>query len=184
MSAFAAGLLILACAIGDVGTKTVTSKAVRRFGFRTLLSRNGVLLAGGMFACAAIGRGTPAWAIAALLFAIGIVRSLQFTGINTLAYADVPPERLSAASSLASTAQQLSFGIGVALAAVILELAALTHPGSPQRHALEDFRIAFCTLGAVALLQTIAFVRLKSDAGHSVSGHRGTTVRLAETGES
>jgi EmrB/QacA subfamily drug resistance transporter len=173
MTAFAAGLLILACAVGDVATKSVTSGAVRRLGFRRLLSRNGLLIAAGMFACALLSPRLPALAIAALLFAIGVARSLQFTGINTLAYADVPPERLSAATSLASTAQQLSFGIGVAFSAMILQLAALTHPGSPHRFMLGDFRVAFLTLGLVALVSAASFARLPAGAGHAVSGHHG-----------
>jgi MFS family permease len=183
MSALTTGLLMLAAAAGNVGTKSITTTVVRRFGFRTLLSRNSLLIAAGMFLCMLIGHDTPLWAIALLLLAIGITRSLQFTGISTLTYADIPPERLSAATSLASTAQQLAIGIGIALAAVLLRLAAFSHRASMQQHTLGDFRIAFCALGVVALLQMVAFSRLAPDAGDLVSGSRRAAVPQGMSGK-
>jgi hypothetical protein len=81
--------------------------------------------------------------IAIVLFASGLTRSLQFSVLNSLAFADVPSEQMSAANTLANVLQQLILGFGVAAAAAAVHLAALLHPdarrgpnsdGFPHRH--------------------------------------------------
>jgi EmrB/QacA subfamily drug resistance transporter len=172
MTPLAAGLLVLACAVGDVGTKAFTTGAVRRLGFRTLLVTSALLLALGILSCALFVPRTPALAIVLVLGYIGVVRSLAFTGINTLAYADVPPARMSGATSFASTLQQLSFGIAVALAAIVLHLAALAHPVTGVPYTVADFHVAFVVVAAIGVLAAVNFARLAPDAGHTVSGRR------------
>jgi len=172
MTPLASGLLVLSCAVGDVGTKAFTTGAVRRLGFRTLLVGSALLLALGILACALFGPRTPALAIVLVLGYIGVVRSLAFTGVNTLAYADVPPARMSGATSFASTLQQLSFGIAVALAAIVLHLAALSHPATAASYTVSDFHVAFVVVAALGVLAAVNFARLAPDAGHTVSGRR------------
>jgi EmrB/QacA subfamily drug resistance transporter len=175
MSALNAGLLVLTCAVGDIGTRPLTTRAVRRFGFRAVLTRDALLLAVGILACSLLSPRAPLAGIIALLFFIGVVRSLAFTAINTLAYADVPQERMSAATSLASTLQQLSFGISVAFAAIVLHLAARVHHEAGGVYSIADFRIAFCAVAVIGLAAAYNFAKLAPDAGYAVSGHgRGT----------
>jgi len=178
---FVSGLLVLACAVGDVGTKAFTTRAVRTLGFRTLLVGASLLLALGILACALFAPTTPTLVILVVLFYIGVVRSFAFTGINTLAYADIPPAQMSAATSFASTLQQLSFGIAIALAAIVLHVAALAHRGSTAEYTVGDFRVAFVVVAAIGVLAALNFSKLHPDAGHTVSGRRRFTAREAPT---
>jgi hypothetical protein len=171
-SPFVSGMLVLACAVGDVGTKAFTTRAVRALGFRTLLVGTSLLLGLGILACALFTPRTPTLAILLILFYVGVVRSLAFTGINTLAYADVTPERMSGATSFASTLQQLSFGIAVALAAIVLHGATLLHRDTGAAYTVADFRIAFVVVAGIGILAALNFAKLAPDAGHLVSGRR------------
>ena len=144
---FHAGLLVLALFAGNLGIKPLTTPILRRFGFRTTMLANGLLQAGTMLACATLQPGTPTPLIFALLALSGASRSLQFTAFNTLAFADVPQPAMAPANTMFSVAFQLSLGLGVALAALILHAAAtLAHePGLPG---LPAFQSAFVALGA------------------------------------
>jgi EmrB/QacA subfamily drug resistance transporter len=179
---FVSGMLVLACAVGDVGTKAFTTRAVRTLGFRTLLVSASLLLALGILACAFFSANTPTIAILLVLFFIGVVRSLAFTGINTLAYADIPQPRMSAATSFASTLQQLSFGIAVALAAIVLHVASLAHRATTADYTVADFRVAFVVVAAIGIAAALNFAKLHPDAGHTVSGRRFTQREAATPG--
>ena len=180
MTAFASGGLIIACAAGDLGMKLYARQILRRFGFRTTLIYNGLFLGLAVLACAAFGASTPVIVIAVVLFVVGVTRSVQFGSFNALTFVDVPPEKMSAASTLASTIQQMAFGLGVAFAALALHLAAfVTGTTATQTYTIADFRIAFAATAALAIVAAIAFTRLDPDAGAEVSGNSG----LARAGE-
>jgi MFS family permease len=172
MSAFASGSLIIACAGGDLVMKVYARRILRRFGFRQTLIFNGLLVALSVLACAAFASSTPVIVIAAVLFIIGLFRSVQFGAFNALTYVDIPPEKMSAASSLASTIQQMSFGLGVAFGALALHLAALWNHSSAQTFTVADFRGAFVAAAVLAAAAALAFTRLDPHAGAEASGHR------------
>jgi hypothetical protein len=67
-------------------------------------------------------------------------------------------------------AQQVAFSLGVACAAVLLNLS-VSLRGAP-RLALADFRFAFAVMAAVALVSGLWFLTLPADVGAEVSGHR------------
>jgi EmrB/QacA subfamily drug resistance transporter len=168
-SASRAGMVSFATALGALAMKPLARPILRRLGFRTALIAGALLSAVGIAACAAF---TPAWPLAAifLLLALGgLFRSLQFTALNTLAFADVPSARLSAATSFFGTAQQLSPALGVVLATTALETSA-TLAG---RHAVGvlDFATAFLVAAGVVAASAPFFARLSPDAGAAVSGH-------------
>ena len=171
MTAFASGMLTIACAVGDFMTKFVSKRILRRFGFRQALTINGVFCALAVAACALFSASTPVVVIATVLFIIGCSRSVQFGSFNALTYGDVLPARMSAASSLASTLQQMSFGIGVAYGALVLHLAALWN-GRSGGFTVADFHFAFLATAALALFSALAFTRLAPDAGAEASGHQ------------
>ncbi|UPG72469.1 hypothetical protein MVG78_18620 [Roseomonas gilardii subsp. gilardii] len=105
-----------------------------------------------------------------LLAVNGIFRSLHFTSLNSLAYAEVPQKALSAATSLYSTAQQLSMALGVVMGSSVLAASTALHGhGEP---ALGDFSMAFVAVAAVVLASLPLCVRLPRDAGDVVSGYR------------
>lgn len=114
LSPFAAGMITFASAAGALLMKFVATPIVTRYGFRRVLTINAILTGLFIVACAAFTPVTPAWAMIAVLLAGGFFRSLQFTAVNTLTYADIGPERMSRASSFAAMAQQLGISLGSA----------------------------------------------------------------------
>jgi hypothetical protein len=124
-----------------------------------------------MAACAVLVPHTPRSIIMAVLFFGGLCRSMQFTAVSTLSYADIPKERMSAASSFGSMIQQMALGLGVAVGALALHLARAFHanPGTPS---VPDFHLAFTLLSLLTLVGVIGFTQLAPNAGAEVSGHR------------
>jgi MFS family permease len=152
--------------------KIVTTRLLRRYGFRRVLLVNGTLTALTIVGCAALTPSTPYTVIAIILFASGLTRSLQFSALNSLAFADVPPEQTSAANTLANVVQQLTLGFGVAAAAAAVHLAALLHHGAAMGPTLTDFRTAIMAAAIMAAVSTLDALALSPDAGSLVSGHR------------
>ncbi|WP_334176916.1 MFS transporter, partial [Pseudoxanthobacter sp.] len=171
MTAFQSGSLTFLSTIGALTMKFTVGRIVRRFGFRPVLVANGILSAGFVFATGAFALGLPHWVMIAVLLVSGFFRSLQFTCINVVAYADVPDAAMSRATSLASVAQQVSLSCGVAIGALVLETLRAASPG----HVLQphDFFVGFMVVGASALIAPFIFARLPRDAGAHMAAGRG-----------
>jgi hypothetical protein len=97
---------------------------------------------------------------------------LQFSALNSLAFADVPPEQTNATNTLASVVQQLTLGFGIAAAAAAVHLAALLHRDAAMDPTLTDFRTAIVAGAIMAAVSTLDALALSPDAGSLVSGHR------------
>ncbi len=166
-----AGLYVLWYGVANIGIKPVTSAILRRFGFRTVLVVNTVLGAAAIGLCALIGTTTPVPLTVLLLMLAGASRSMQFTALNTLAFADVPPGATNGANTLSNVASQLSVGLGIATGAITLRIldAALDAPGGPPER---PFHAAFIVVAALALAPLAFYRRLAPEAGATVSGHR------------
>jgi len=172
-SASSAGLVLMAVFFGNLLIKPATTPIMRRYGFRTVLIVNGLLNAVLIAACATFSTGTPLVVVCIILFAGGMSRSTQFTALNSIAYADVPQDGMSAANTLFSAAFQLSMGLGIAVAAVGWRLGgALTGLFGPDP--AMPFRIAFLILAGVALVGVYDSLKLAPNAGDRVS--RGAKV--------
>ena len=174
MNAFTSGLLVLAVFAGNLLMKPATTPVLRRFGFRSVLIANGLLVAVTIFACALFSSSTPKAIIVAVLFAGGLFRSMQFTSLNTVGFADIHESQLSGASTLSSMIQQMTIGMGIAVGAIALRLAGALHSTNADSLSAGDFRIAFALVGVIALFAVIDSFSLASDAGAEVSGHRLT----------
>ncbi|HZV11134.1 MAG TPA: MFS transporter [Novosphingobium sp.] len=168
--AFHAGLLVLAVFAGNLSTKTVTTQILRRFGYRPVLAVNGTLCAATLGACALLSPATPTWVVVAILFASGCTRSMQFTAINTVAFADVPRAQMADANGLSNTLGQLTMAAGITLGAMSV------HGGGALAARLgwqaqgADYRIAFLAIAAVALAAVIDALRLpRGAADHFIS---------------
>jgi EmrB/QacA subfamily drug resistance transporter len=175
LNAFQAGLLMLGLFAGNLGMKSVTTQVLRRFGFRSVLIVNGLLTAIMMMACAAIFPQTPRLLIIAILFANGLCRSMQFTSLSTLAFADVPKPDFSSATSFFSMMTQMTMGMGVAVGAIALRLAALLTGNTSGTPSTREFHIAFVFVAILTSLAVIDCFALKPDAGAVVSRHRMNT---------
>lgn len=169
-SATEAGFVAFATALGAFAMKPLARPILKRWGFRRVLAANCLLAAAGVAVGALFA---PAWPVAALFAALalgGLFRSLQFTSLNTVAFADVPQERLSAATSLYGTAQQLPPALGVVLATASLEASKHLHGHETLR--ASDFSAAFLVAALVVASAAPFALRLPRDAGAAVSGHR------------
>jgi fucose permease len=169
LSAFASGQLTFAAAVGALSMKFAAKPILRRFGFRRVLIINAVLSAVSLAAIALFRPDTAHLTILAVLLIGGFFRSLQFTSINTLGYADIDQQRMSRATSFASMAQQLALSAGVATGAIILHATMAARGGGPL--VADDFVPAFLAVGVCAALSGLAYLRLPGDAGAEVSGH-------------
>ena len=170
LSAFAAGSMMLSYFAGNLGMKLLTTAALRRWGFRDILIGNGALLAAVTALCALAGFEPPVVAITAAMLVAGASRSLQFTALNTLTFADVPPGEQAHAHTLNSLSQQISAMLGVALAASLLNLG-MTARGADLL-AGSDFALAFGTLAILAAGAVGFYRRLLPGTGAQVSGAR------------
>jgi MFS family permease len=166
------GLLIMPQALAAMSLKMLMVWLIRRVGYRAVLISNTIII--GVLLClfATIGTHTSVWFIVLLAFCYGAFTSLQYTSMNTLTYADVPDEDASMASSIASTAQQLSISFGVAIAGITT---ALFVPASASLHPnamIEGIHRAFLFLGVLTVLSTLVFRTLKAGDGGDVSNQR------------
>jgi MFS family permease len=163
------GLLMMPQAIAAMSLKLTMPRILARFGFRGVLISNTVVLGLFILLFATIGVGTPVWLIVAQAFCFGFFTSLQYTSMNTLAYADVTEEETSGASSIASTMQQMSMSFGVASAslATAFFIPDRFHSDAPQM--IHGIHQAFLVLGGLTILSAIVFRELKSGDGDSVS---------------
>ena len=171
LSALVSGTLTLWIFIGNLGMKVMTTPILKRFGFRTTLLANGLATAMSLGFCALMLPTTPAWILAGVLCFGGLCRSMQFTAISTLSYADIPHDKMNGASSFGSLIQQMTNGMGIAAGALALHLAMMFHQHD-KNPATNDFHLAFGLLTILALLGLISFARLAPSAGAAVSGHR------------
>ncbi len=176
MSPLQSGLTTFVAAAGAMAMKATASPILDRFGFKRVLVVNALVGAAFIGLNALYSPSTPIVLILGLLLVGGYFRSLQFTGINAMAYADVNQERMSHAVSFASVAQQLSLSVGVAVGAGVVQ-AMQAQRGGPL--VLADFHAAFVVVAAISALSVLLFLRLPADAGASLASRpaRGAAAR-------
>ena len=172
LNAFQSGLYLLALFAGDLTMKAFVIQALRRFGFRRLLIVNGIITAGTMALCSLLSPATATILVIAILFLHGAARSMEFTCLTTLAYAEIPPERMSRANGFLSAVMQLSLGMGVAIGAITLRLVAHARGHSAATPQLRDFHLAVLIMAFVALGPVFDSLSLPPNAGAGTSGHR------------
>jgi EmrB/QacA subfamily drug resistance transporter len=168
LSAIESGALTFVAALGALFMKPVNAAILRRHGFRRVLVANGVLAVGSLAVIGLFRPDTPHAVIYAVLFLGGCLRSIQFTSLNAIAFADLTPEQMSRATSLSSAAQQVSLGLGVTLGATAVAAAMSLRGGTTLEAA--DFPPTFLIVAAVSLLSLPAFRALPADAGAGMSG--------------
>ncbi len=177
LDALQSGLITFASAIGAITMKALAARILRRWGYRPVLFVNALLAALSVAICATFDPATPWALIIGLLVMGGFFRSLQFTSLNTLAFAEIETADMSKATSLSSTVQNVSQAFGIALAASVLELAAMRHGGSLET---SDFSIAFAVAGLVAASSAWFAWRLPVSAGSNLVGTRNPSPRALE----
>lgn len=168
-SAFASGLLVFVFLMGDLTAKFYANQLIRYFGFKQMLIRGGILIALSLIPLMAVGPATPLWILLIVLFAAGAIRSVHFSALNSLTFADVPQPQMHVASTLTSMILPVTMASGVSLAALSLALStAARDAGEP---ALFDFRIAIGICLLLVIASIVFYVSLPAKTGADVSGH-------------
>lgn len=170
MSAMSAGLITFSSALGALLMKFGAPPILQRWGYRRVLIINAALTGISLALCAIFTDTTPIWLMIALLVISGFFRSLQFTAVNTLGFADIPKTRLSIASGFSAMAQQLGISLGVGISALVINLStSLQGHESPMP---SDITVGFIVIGAFCLLSILVFRKLPIDAGASLQQNR------------
>jgi EmrB/QacA subfamily drug resistance transporter len=170
LSPFQSGLLTFASSAGALLMKPTAGPILRRFGFWRVMVVNALTSAALLAAIGFFRPETPHVVILSTLLIGGFLRSLQFTSINALAYADVDDARMSKATSFASAMQQLSLTTGVAVGAGVIEATRLSHGDATL--VATDFYHAFFIVSAISALSVLAFLTMPKDAGATLAARK------------
>ncbi|WP_233868555.1 MFS transporter [Paraburkholderia adhaesiva] len=174
MTAFISGSITCASAFGSIFMKTIISRVLGRFGFRRTLIVNAALAGASIAVYGLFFPGMPHWLIWLIVLVGGVFPSLQFGSLNSLAYADIPLRDIGRATSVASVIQQVSLGLGVTIAGIVLQISHKVqgHPGIVW----SDFWPAFLVVGLFSIASIPVTMRLPANAGEEIArGRRGTT---------
>jgi EmrB/QacA subfamily drug resistance transporter len=172
------GLLTFVSAIGAMFMKTTAAWVLKRLGFRRVLVVNSLVAAGLLAGFGLFRPETSHVAIMLTLLVSGCVRSLQFTSLNAISYAEVDNRRMSQASSMAGMMQQLSLSMGVAIGGYALQLAGwVQHRPATDVH---NFYIAFLVVGLISASSVWWMWRLPRNAGAEMAGRARTGKEVVE----
>lgn len=166
LSPLQSGLITFVSAIGALGMKIGAKSTYRRFGFRNVLMYGSLISAVSIALNGFFTPQMPYFLILGILLFSGFFRSLIFSGVNSLSYADIEHDQVSQATPIAAVAQQASIALGVAIAGGILELSLTFHGGDLG---LNDFHIAFFIVAAISAVSFFIFRTLAKDAGHALA---------------
>lgn len=163
-----AGSVTLAGGLGVLGARPFASLILGKIGFRTGLTTFvivGAILSAtpGFFTI-----HTPVPLIMALLFVGGFFRASQFISANSISYADVPNEKIAAASTLSAVSQQVGLALGVSFGGMMLHLA---RGSGDVALTTSSFTLPYLAVGGVALLAVPIYLSLAPGAGSNISGH-------------
>jgi MFS family permease len=167
------GLITFVTAAGSFGMRTMSNRILMRFGFRNVLTWNGVLAVLSMAALALFSEQTALLVMLLIIFFGGFFRALEFTSINTIGFADVTPAEMSHATTMGQMGQRLSQSIGVALAALLLHQ--FSGPGATP--SIDAFSTVFAIIAAISGLSIFFFASLPASAGDTLSGRAPSTPR-------
>jgi MFS family permease len=174
LSPFQSGLVTFGSAVGAMGMKTLAARIIRTFGFRNMMTVNAIISAIFLGACALFTVTTPLSLIFIILVVGGFFRSLEFTAINTVAYAEIEPAQMSRATTLVSVNQQLAVSAGVAVGAFSVETTLwLRHQAELSADA---FAPAFLVVALISATSCWFFWQMPDDAGHEISGRKAIAI--------
>jgi MFS family permease len=172
------GLLTFVSAMGAMFMKTLAARILSRVGFRRVLVLNGLAASALLCACGLFRPETSHVAIVATLLVSGFFRSLQFTSLNAISYAEVDSKRIGQASSLAGMMQQLSLSLGVAIGGYLLQIVGLAS-GRPATD-VHNFYLAFLGVGLISASCVFFMWPLPRNAGAEMSGRGRLGREVAE----
>ena len=171
LPAWQSGLLMMPTAAAAMGMKFISPRVLQMFGYRTVLVVNTLMIGATIALYALVTPQTPLVAIIALGFVLGFFNSLQFTSMNSMAYADVEPADSSMAATIASSFQQISMSFGLACGTLIATFALDGLPQTDRAAIIQALHSAYLAIGAWTALSSLSFWTLRAEDGESVSRH-------------
>jgi EmrB/QacA subfamily drug resistance transporter len=169
LPAWQSGLLMMPSALAAMGMKLIATYVLRRFGYRQVLVVNTVLIGIVINLFVLVGPGTPIQFIVCLSLLLGFFNSLQFSSMNSMAYADTEAADTSMASTIASSMQQLSMSFGLACGSLITGWYLGDVPQTDRLQVAGALHLAFLTLGTLTIASSLSFWSLRRHDGESVS---------------
>lgn len=169
LPAWQSGLLMMPAALAAMAMKLISVRVLQRFGYRKVLIINTLLIGATICLFGLVAPGTPLLVIVLLGAAQGLFNSLQFSSMNSMAYADVLPADSSMASTIASSLQQMSMSFGLACGSLVTGWYLGGLPESNRLAVTGALHHAFLTLGIITALSSLSFWSLHADDGESVS---------------
>ena len=160
------GTITFISSAGAFGMRTVAKRILKRFGFRKVLVVNSIIASAFIAACGTFGPATSRIFMMAVIFFGGTFRTLEFTSINAIAFAEVTSAQMSDATSMTQMAQRISQSLGVGISAFVLGLVS----GNRAQLSFPAFSAAFFTVGGIAMLSSVFFWLLPEDAGAELAG--------------
>jgi EmrB/QacA subfamily drug resistance transporter len=169
LPAWQSGLLMMPAALAAMAMKTLAAPMLKRFGYRQVLIVNTLLVACAIGSYALVGEGTPLYAIVALGLALGLFNSLQFSSMNSMAYADIDAADTAMASTMASTLQQMSMSFGLAFGSLTTAYFLNGLSQADRVAVTSSLHHAFLALAALTVVSSLSFWTLQPQDGESVS---------------
>lgn len=180
LPAWQSGLLMMPAALAAMVVKALAPPLLRRFGYRHVLAMNTVLMGAVIAMFALVDHGTPIAAIVALGFLVGSGNSLQFSSMNSLAFADVDDRNSSMANTIASSMQQLSMSFGLACGSLLTGWYLGGQPQTDQIAVIHAVHAAFLTLGAATMLSSLSFWTLRPGDGRTLTAKAEAPAAMRE----
>lgn len=175
LPAWQSGLLMMPAALAAMAMKALAAPMLKRFGYRRVLIVNTLLVACAIASYSLVGAGTPLFVIVGMGLALGLFNSLQFSSMNSMAYADIDAADTSMASTIASTLQQMSMSFGLAFGSLITAYFLEGLSQADQLAVTASLHHAFIALAVLTVVSSAAFWTLRPEDGESVSkGSTGT----------
>ena len=169
LPAWQSGLLMMPATLAAMGMKLISAPILRRFGFRRVLTINTLMIGVTICLFSGVSASTPIALIVLLGLAQGFFNSLQFSSMNSMAYADIKQADSSMASTIASSLQQMSMSFGLACGSLVTAWYLGDLPQSDQIALTSALHHAFLTLGVITILSSLSFWTLRNNDGENVS---------------
>lgn len=170
MPAWQSGLLMMPAAAAAMGMKLIAVRMLAYFGYRRILTVNTVMIGVVISLFSLVNPATPLALIVLLSLSMGFFNSLQYTSMNSMAYADIDTFDSSMASTMTSSLQQLSMSFGLAFGSLVAGWYLGDLPQTDRMAVTTALHHAFLTLAGLTMLSSLSFWSLRARDGESVSG--------------
>lgn len=156
-----AGMAMIPMTVGAIIAKRFVTRLVHRFGFKPVLILNTMILGIMIASYSLITPSMNPWTMLAIFAIFGLINSTQFTAMNTVTLVDLSDTQVSSGNSIFAAIQQLSMGMGVAVAASLLDLFSESSTLQIPKEAVSALSATYICLGAIAFVSTVIFIRLR-----------------------